>query len=720
MAVVTRQTGGPAAALAWLDKALAANQTSHVFDDKTTANRLAFRAELQSALGHPEAARQDLAAAFALNPAESLAHQALGDLETRLGHFGQALAAYDKALALKPGDEAALNARSAVLDKLKTQPRTLELLGQAEGLYAKRDYPAVMKLANQMLKLDPDNLQALMLRAKSNYRGGEITEQAAQDLQKVLSIDAAHADALFGMAVVHKHHGEPAKALESLSAALASNQANPVFDDKKLANLLAFKAEIEALVGHPQQAQQDVEKSLQLNPKQTLALVNQAKLQARLGDFTQALAAVDKALAARPGDKDLLELKAQVQERRQHHPEVKSLVEQAKTLYAEKHFPRVLALMNQALALEPFNTEALMLRAKSDYRDGHITERAAADLQKVLSVDAKHADALFGMAVAHKFHGDNDKALACLNAALDANQTSRAFDDRRVANLLAFRAEVQTLLGHPEAALRDISESLRLNPKQTLALVNQGRIYGRLGQFEKAIAAFDQVLAVRPDDKEIQAYKAKAQDRLQHRGQTQELVDKAQAHYEKKQYAQARKAASQALELDPNHVSALILRSKATYRGKGFNTEAENDLREVLRLDAGNADARFGLAIAARNHGKQAEALEQLDAALAAHQAKPVFDEKKLAVLHAVRGMVLAELGRPQEGLSEIGESLRLNPNEFMAHQYQGRILSRLEKFAEALAAFDKAAAIRPDDPGIQAGRAAVLRQQAALALEGT
>lgn len=65
-------------------------------------------------------------------------------------------------------------------------------------------------------------------------------------------------------------------------------------------------------------------------------------------------------------------------------------------------------------------------------------------------------------------------------------------------------------LGHPQEALQALEISLRLEPRNALALANRGNALSELGWLEDALASFDQAIAVAPNDPEAHWNKALA------------------------------------------------------------------------------------------------------------------------------------------------------------------------------------------------------------------
>jgi tetratricopeptide (TPR) repeat protein len=156
----------------------------------------------------------------------------------------------------------------------------------------------------------------------------------------------------------------------------------------------------------------------------------------------------------------------------------------------------------------------------------------------------------------------------------------------------------------------------------------------------------------------------------------------------------------------------------------------ENDLQGavischlVLASEADNFDALFICGIAQLRMGREAEALESLEAALAIKPSH--FDalgayghlllrngrikeairafEKATAVSPGSAdalnnlGDALSRAGRHDEALSQFSKALSFKPDDFVTHYNRGVALGALQRPQEAIAAFTKALHLKPD-----------------------
>ena len=67
-------------------------------------------------------------------------------------------------------------------------------------------------------------------------------------------------------------------------------------------------------------------------------------------------------------------------------------------------------------------------------------------------------------------------------------------------------------------------------------------------------------------------------------------------------------------------------------------------------------------------------------------------------------------MGQITEGADLIGRALRIEPRRFMAHRDLGNVLLQSRKFPEALASYDRALALKPDQADILDNRGTALK----------
>jgi tetratricopeptide (TPR) repeat protein len=114
--------------------------------------------------------------------------------------------------------------------------------------------------------------------------------------------------------------------------------------------------------------------------------------------------------------------------------------------------------------------------------------------------------------------------------------------------------------------------------RQAAALQARGRVYGNAGRYESALADFDRVLELRPDD---------------HRS----LADRGQAYWLMERYDEALADFTRAIDLDPNYDWAIAGRGQ-TYQAMERYDEALADLNKAIDLDPEASWYEYQLAVA--------------------------------------------------------------------------------------------------------------------------
>jgi serine/threonine protein kinase/regulator of sirC expression with transglutaminase-like and TPR domain len=166
-------------------------------------------------------------------------------------------------------------------------------------------------------------------------------------------------------------------------------------------------------------------------------------------------------------------------------------------------------------------------------------------------------------------------------------------------------------------------------------LLSQAHRLREAGEYEKAIATYDQALVLKSDIAEAQWGRCYSLNKLQ-------------------RATEASAACDRALALKPNYPEALW--------SKGYALDQQKNYQEALN--------RFDQAI----------------------DLKPNFAEA-----WSNRGAVLLELGRPSEAVEAFDKATALNPNYVEAWANRGAALWNLKRYDEAIASIDKALKIQPD-----------------------
>ena len=178
--------------------------------------------------------------------------------------------------------------------------------------------------------------------------------------------------------------------------------------------------------------------------------------------------------------------------------------------------------------------------------------------------------------------------------------------------------------------------------KNPLAYNNLGNAVARAGRLGEAIAAYEQALAVMPNDVDalnnLGIVYARSGD-----------VDGAIAQYKR------------ALAYAPDYARAHYNLANA-YRTKGLLEEAVAEYEKALSIDPGYAQARDNLAEVAAQKRIQDQKIRDYESSLAANPADAVL-HNKLGDLYIRKGMV-------GEGIAQLKRAIALRPDYALAYNY--------------------------------------------------
>ena len=303
----------------------------------------------------------------------------------------------------------------------------------------------------------------------------------------------------------------------------------------------------------------------------------------------------------------------------------------------------------------------------------------------------------------HLKQGNQGEALKAFDAAIRiAPQMPEAHCNRAVA--------LQDL-GRLEDALAAADRALRYRPQYAMAHYNRGNILKALDRLEEAVEAYTKALAQGPDFAEA-------------------LLNRGLARNALRQWLQALGDFNRALTYRPRYAAAHVGRAEA-YRGLSDLAAALGAIDAAVSIEPDNTDAalmkadlllaveRYDEALAltdaivardptsSRVHTLRAQALRELqryDEALAVAEVavKLEPDSINAQVAHA---MTLAGVGRFQESLDALAVAEELGAEGANYLEARGIITGAFGDPTGALAWFDRAVELAPDNAGLRYNR---------------
>lgn len=150
---------------------------------------------------------------------------------------------------------------------------------------------------------------------------------------------------------------------------------------------------------------------------------------------------------------------------------------------AIKFYDKALAIKKVAVT---YNGRGLAWRGKNDF------DRALADFDEAIKLDPKFADTYVNLGSLYGDRGEFDRGLAYCDQAIRLLPNS----ERPLNN----RAIILSRKGDVDAALVDLDKAVFLNPKNGNTIVTRAAIYLKKGDYDRAIADFDTALDLVPEN----------------------------------------------------------------------------------------------------------------------------------------------------------------------------------------------------------------------------
>ena len=350
----------------------------------------------------------------------------------------------------------------------------------------------------------------------------------------------------------------------------------------------------------------------------------------------------------------------------------------------KKDFPAATKDLDAAYALNPrnpvvFRARGLMAQSQGTPKD------AVAAYTTAIEIEPTDSFALGHRAEAYRATGDDAAALRDSAAALKLNP--------RWSELYLLRANIFRRQGKIDEALAEGAAVSATMPDDSYAQIIAANLYSALGKSDEALRAYDRALAIKPDAY-IYVNRANNRLKADKAGRNQDLeaamrldpnsidalVAMASLRAEDRDYAGAIAIYSKALDEKPGDSGLLTWRGIA-YAHIGDTKRADSDFSAIK---ATNPVELNNLCWAKAIAGVALErALTECNAALAQQPESAGFLDS--------RGLVFLRLGRIDEAIADYDRALAKVPNQ--SSSLFGRALSWARKGDKAKSDTDAAAA---------------------------
>ena len=206
------------------------------------------------------------------------------------------------------------------------------------------------------------------------------------------------------------------------------------------------------------------------------------------------------------------------------------------------------------------------------------------------------------------------------------------------------------------SAIYSLTKSLDLKPT-SLAYSNRGEAYINVGEYDDAIADYDRIIAIDPND--AAAYN-----------------NRGTAKVHKGDYEGAISDCDRAITIDPNNAAAYDNRGVAKL-SIGDYDGAIDDCNRAIAIDPNYAAAYNNRGTAKAHKGDHDSAIDDYDRAI-------TIDPNNNAALYDNRGVAKLSIGDYDGAIDDCSRAIELEPDEALAYRNRGMIWLRLSEWDNA------------------------------------
>lgn len=331
-----------------------------------------------------------------------------------------------------------------------------------------------------------------------------------------------------------------------------------------------------------------------------------------------------------------------------------------------------------------------------------VRQYALKDLEKAKQNDPKLPDTYLLLARLHAELPGGDQKIA-QDAVAQAIGLLRE-SPKQLAEAYILRGR---MVEDIDAKLKDFDAACKADPDSTKALQLRGAVYMEKGEDEKGLADLTKLIERDSSNPEtvslvisILVGKKKFDEATKYADKLVELNPEDATGYRvrgmllffKDDEKGALEQLSKALEKDPNDSQSLLMRAQV-YSSLKEPEKAKADVEKAIRIDPNSENAiRMRSAVAAQEK-RFADAIADISLLL---QGDPTNEENRLLLA----SYYVADK-RPRKAIELITKIIEENDKNAEALRARGDALLSVGKHAEAIADYDKALAIDPNDTGV-------------------
>lgn len=589
-------------------------------------------------------------------------------------------------------------------------PRDIEIqLNAAQAALNAGEFGKTTSYLTRAAELNPQHYRLFALRGRldaAQHRSADAIreyEAALHHLSDGVAEGVLYPISLrVDLAEVYRDSGDNANAervTKDAAAAIASIDAKG--PDRP--EFLRVRAAIELGGGHADLAEKDLHEALQLEPRNTVLLLNYANLLRRTDRKDEARKVYQQALAIEASNPAALGALGYLSremgdfdasrkyflELAKRHPDDYVAYLALGDLDSETHhFDDAERSYQQAFDREPDNP-LIVSGAMNAALEGHhpdvakqwLTRASASERQdpqvmreheRYLTITGNYAESAdLGFQVIEKLPKDREAVdylaydLLFLRRSDEAMKVVNRFEpvlaDDRDLPLIAGYVHAQR--GEHEASVQDFTRALEIDPKMAMGYMNRGYVYNDMRLATKAEQDFRKALELNPNYGEA------------HLGLAYALVQLRRA-------TPALKEAEIATGLLPDSESLHLVKAEA-YRQRAMLTPAETEYKKALKLNPLTSNTYIALADVEYRARKYASAAETLQEAL-----KVVPNN---AMILASLGRTDARLGRSDDALQMVNSAERVGGNDYKVLLVAADALRILKRRDQAMTVYARA-----------------------------
>ena len=158
---------------------------------------------------------------------------------------------------------------------------------------------------------------------------------------------------------------------------------------------------------------------------------------------------------------------------------------------------QAIADYTEAIRLDPDDSNGFFYRGCAREKQGNFAE-AYRDFSRLIRIDTEWSEGYARRALAAGQLGSYHAAIDDLNKAIDLDPRTQYF---------CWRGWIWSEKAELERAIQDLSEAVRLDPKNTKAYLARGFIWRQKGSIDQALADFTEAIRLSPSDPSIRIYR---------------------------------------------------------------------------------------------------------------------------------------------------------------------------------------------------------------------